>query len=445
MMIGCSKNFLEEKPNSDIVIPSTIEDFTAILDNADVMNVTGALSQLASDEYFISSFTIYQSLPTVIEKNSYIWNKDLYGGGTQIQDWNALYATIYCSNSVLSELAKSDLAITPSGRNIEGWAKFCRAYAMYDLARNFTGAYDSATASHELGIPLRTTPEIDVLIKRSSLQQTYEHILNDLKASAQLLVNTVPNQYRNRPSRTAAYAAMARVYLSMRDYKNAESAVDSCLKYYNKLINYNSVSQTSTTPFTYTSDETIYYTRQIIAYSSLTSYSATSLYSLDTVFMASYITNDLRRPIYFRANSFGYFRMNRGYVGGGVYPFTGLATDEMYLIKAECATRRNDVTTALTQLNNLLVNRFKTGTYVPINLSLPGDVLNKVLDERKKELIWRSLRWSDIKRLNLEGRGIQPQRILNNQVYHLAPKDPKYIFPIPDDEILLSGIEQNNR
>tara|TARA_R110002033_G_scaffold36621_1_gene75228 strand:+ start:3737 stop:3916 length:180 start_codon:yes stop_codon:yes gene_type:complete len=59
--------------------------------------------------------------------------------------------------------------------------------------------------------------------------------------------------------------------------------------------------------------------------------------------------------------------------------------------------------------------------------------------------VWRGLRWQDIRRLNKEGAGITLTRTLKGENYTLPPNDPRYIFPIPDDEIALSGIKQNVR
>ena len=137
--------------------------------------------------------------------------------------------------------------------------------------------------------------------------------------------------------------------------------------------------------------------------------------------------------------------MKTDYAGIGLYAFTGLATDEVYLIKAECAARRNDVTTAMNYLNNLLVTKWKTGTFVPYTATSSQDALNEILTERRKELVWRAIRWVDIKRLNKEGANITLTRILNGQTYTLPPNSPLYEMPIPSDEISLSGIQQNPR
>jgi len=438
---ACQEDFLEVKPSSDIVQPTTPEDFQQLLDNANIFNYTAALPQMAADEYFIYSREILDGLVTATQRNSYTWEKDLYGGEVKRGDWNTPYSAVFYANSVLDGLEQQKI----SSDNLRGWALFARAYNMFNLASNFAVAYDEQTAASDLGIPIRLHPEVDVLEQRATLKESFGQILTDLLEAAQLLDRDVPQANRNRPSKAAAFGMLARVYLYMRDYEAAERYADSSLLIFNKLIDYNTVSQTSATPFSYNTEEVLYVSRQIVDYSSTTSYSSTvdNHCAVDTVLMAMYEDDDLRRAIFFRENSQGYYNVKRGYLGGGLYPFSGIATDEIFLIKAECAARRVDFETALVYLNDLLSKRHRTGTFKSIQDQ--GNVLELVINERRKELVWRGLRWLDIKRLNKEGAGIRLSRDLDGDTFVLEPNSPNYVFPIPDDEVSMSGLIQNER
>jgi tetratricopeptide (TPR) repeat protein len=440
---GCGKDFLEDKPSADIIVPSTLKDFVAILDNEAVLNRTNGLSQISSDEYYIPLLADFEALPTT-ERNASIWSKDIFEGQTQIHDWNLLFQAVYYANCILTELEKNSLASSSQGKNIEGWARFCRAYAFFDLAITFALAYDSSTAVEKKGIPIRTTPNIDEIVPRSNLKDTYEHIIEDLKIATKLLANTLPSFQKNRPSKASAFAALARVYLAMNNFTKAENAADSSLFYYSKLIDYNAVNQSSNTPFTGVHDEILFSSNQLPVYSRLTAASTSSTYSIDTTLFNSYDINDLRKAIYYRNNN-GNMILKRGYGNPGLYPFTGLATDEVYLIKAECAARRGEIDTALSYLNALLINRYKTGTFVPVTVTNSADAISIILQERRKELVMRGVRWADIKRLNVLGENVVLTRIIGSDSYHLPPNSPRYALPIPDDEISMSGIEQNER
>jgi len=137
--------------------------------------------------------------------------------------------------------------------------------------------------------------------------------------------------------------------------------------------------------------------------------------------------------------------MKRGYNGAGLAPFNGLAVDEVLLIKAECLVRRYRLDEASTLMNRLLINRYKKDEYQQVIFSDPHNALNFVLTERRKELIWRCLRWDDIKRLNKERANIVLTRIVGENIYRLEPNSNRYVFNIPQDEINRSGITQNIR
>jgi starch-binding outer membrane protein, SusD/RagB family len=449
-MCSCKKGFLDEKPKSDILIPNTLADFQRLLDNTVVISRSGALAHLACDDYYFTSATAWQAASTQTERNSYIWDTDIFGGETDVDDWNALYQAVFYTNAVLKGLSLVPVEPTNKAQwnNIKGWALFARSFAFFDLARNFSPIYNSNTAATDLGIPLKLEPDIDVIVKRSSVKQTYDKILADLTEASQLLTTTFQINNRNRPSKVSAMALFSRIYLYMGQYDKAELYADSCLLMYNKLINYNTLSATASTPFSINNDEVLYHCIQVGKYYSVSGVGSTGGNTgIDTALINLYNqVNDLRFSIFFtKPAALNIYWIKRGYAGTGLFPFTGLATDEVYLTKAECAARRADTTIALSYLNDLLVKRFKTGTFVRVTASSVQDALDKIILERRKELVWRNQRWHDIKRYNKEGANITLTRVLGGQTYTLVPNSPRYTFNIPADEIALSGIEQNNR
>lgn len=449
LLYSCKKSFLDAKPSSSLVAPSTLADYQAMLENVDILNrATPGLLQMASDDYVFVSDAAWDETSLDAERNSYIWAKDLYQGQNNIKDWNVGYSSIFICNNVLEGLNK--ISITAINQkewnNIKGWALFMRAYALYDLVRSFSPTYDSQTASTDLGLPIRLKPEIDEIEHRSSVEQTYNQILLDLAIASNLLMPDIAVNNKERPSKVAAMALYARIYLSMRKYDKAEQYADSTLNLYNTLIDYNTVDVSQRVPFSINNTETILNTTVIINYYGISQVDNNEAVTIEPSLYDSYETNDLRKSIYFSVNPQTHnLHMKFGYAGAYLDPFTGLATDEVYLIKAECLARRNQMNDALAVINTLLKNRYKTGTFVPMIASDITDLLNKILLERRKELIWRSLRWSDLKRLNKEGANITLKRVIKGVTYTLLPNDPRYVFPIPEDEVALSHIEQNIR
>lgn len=438
------KNKLDIKPDSQLVVPSTAEDLQAILEYSTFMNKTPALAQLSADEYFITNLQSYQSISNTTPRNAYLWKKDIFEGETQIRDWTVPYSAIYNCNNVLDILSHQDLTNDDAKQIIKGWALFVRAYTYYTLASIYSKAYDSGTANSDLGLPLKLTAGIDEIPKRSSLQETYDQIIKDALESSELLNTDIIVDKRNRPSKVAAFALLSRVYLSMRKYDLAELYADKSLALYSKLIDFNSLSTTASSAFTYNSVETIYFTHQWSEYAPPT-FTNSTVYGVDTNLIKLYDPNDLRLKVYFRQNSTTGYYTPKAINSLALYPFTGLATDEMYLIKAECLARRQQLTDAINYLNILIKTRMKSGFFLTTATQNSTEVLEKILTERRKALVWRSTRWTDLKRLNLEGRNIILVRNLAGTVYTLEPNSPLYVLPIPTDEISLSGIQQNVR
>lgn len=441
---SCSKK-LDLKPDSTLVLPESIQDMENLLDNTEAMNSSPALAQLSADEYFIRSLANWQALFSPITRTTYIWDTDIFQGQSQIQDWSNPYQQIFYCNSILDILEKQGIGNDSEKSKIKGWALFSRAYAFYNLASTFAKAYDPSSAGTDLGIPLKLTSGVTELVPRSSVQQTYDHIIKDVFDASELLQQNIIADKRNRPSKVAAYALLARVYLSMRKYDQAELFADKAMKLYPTLIDYNTlVAKPTGSSFTVNSPETIFFSQQYNTDYGQTTFSSGALYGVDTALIALYTSTDIRKKVYFRINPNGNYAM-KGINNSIANPFTGLATDEMYLIKAECLARRSQKDDALKTLNTLLITRFQAGSFVPITANSSNDALDSILLERRKELIWRCLRWTDLKRLNLEGRNIVLTRNLGGKIYKLNPNSPRYVMPIPDDEVTLSGIQQNIR
>jgi hypothetical protein len=228
----------------------------------------------------------------------------------------------------------------------------------------------------------------------------------------------------------------------MEEYGKAGNYADSTLKLNNKLMDYNSIDASSDTPFPLYTPETIYYSwaqgSPILPVSG-------SSGSVDTTFYNAYADADLRKTVFFRMD--GSRILFKGcYSMTYDYTFNGLATDEILLNRAECYAREGETAKAIADLNALLVKRYISGAFVEVEAPNAQDALKKILSERRKELCFRELRWTDLRRLNKDNNTKTIlKRVIKNKTYFLEPNDNKYVYPIPNNEILRSGVTQNPR
>lgn len=436
--VSCSDAWLDEKPSKSLVIPTRIEDLQAILDNTDRFNLGHAIYGEASSDNYLVTQDAWSAAPELL-RNSYIWAKELYGGTTTNEDWSKPYVRILHANIVLQGVdeIESSSGVTPASREIRGSALFMRALDYYNLSQIFCKPYIEATASSDLGLPLRLDPDINKQYKRSSLKEVYDLVLTDLENAVSLLPeNTL---YKTRPSRCATYALLSRIYLSMRKYEEALINSEKALAMYDILLDYNEINPNVMYPLERFNDEVIFHYEL-----SLASFLIQTRFNVDTVLYDLFEGDDLRKQIFF--NTVGQEIKYKGSYSGGYPFFGGLATDELYLTQAECQARLGSIDDAHTTISTLLEHRYRTGTYADPAVTDANSLLDYILQERRKELIFRGLRWTDLRRLNQEPtHATTLTRIMNGETYHLEPNSPEYVLTIPPDEMALSDLEQNSR
>jgi starch-binding outer membrane protein, SusD/RagB family len=453
MLLGvlqaCHKGFLDAKPSTDLEVPTTLSDFQALLDNTTVFGLVPTLGEASADNYFFT-YPYWQTLDTR-EKNAYVWAADIFQGQGGQQDWNTPYQQVFYANVVLDGLgSKPNQDSVAEWNALEGAALFLRAFAFYNIAQVFAPIYADSLANVPLGIPLRLHADINTPSTRSTIGQTYQQIIQDLDSAELFLPAGEPNAYRNRPIRLAAQALLARVYLSMRKYPQARAYADSALQAYSTLIDYNTLDTLSPVPINLLNAETLYQASFLGGAVTLTPYPlaiAGGFYPntrIDSGLMHSYDPNDLRRVVYYNYKPLDASDLKGSYAASFI-PFGGLANDELYLIRAEGAARALDANSAMADIDTLLSKRWRTGTFPGYTVSSWQEALDTVLLERRKELAFRGLRWTDLRRLNVEGANDTLFRNLNGTLYSLTPNSGLYILPIPPDVISLSTIAQNVR
>lgn len=437
-LIGCKQEWLDIKADKALVVPSTLSDFQGLLDNTPMFQLYPSLGEDAADEHYVTDAT-YQSVPIsgLYFRDAYTWSKT--SSHLKVSDWNDTYTKILIDNVVIDGLNK----MKPSPIELQQWndikgqALFHRARSFFELAQTYAPTFDASTAEQDLGIVLRLSSDITILSKRSTVKATYDQILKDLQEAKNLL--PIRPKILIRGSASAADALLARVYLSMRDYNNAFIAADNCLKQYSALLDYNDISPAANFMGLYNKEVLLhsdFIPKLLFGYSPAL---------INQSFFDSYVNNDLRKTRFYRINGDGSKSFKGAYESTTVQLFNGLATDEIYLSRAECYARAGQTVEAMKDLNDLMVKRWdKNVVYPTITANSPDEALIKILEERKKELVFRGIRWMDLRRLNKDPRfAVTLKRTVLGVEYTLEPNSYKYTFPIPDDVIDQTGIQQN--
>lgn len=434
-LMGCEE-FLEIKSDLTLSTPESLDDIQALLDNPQ-MTLSTSFNHVSADEYFLyyGDWEVYDETT----QEAYIWDPQL----NNFSDWYEQYRAIFYANTALFNLDNYSIAGSEATKeSLRGSAFFYRAFAFFQIAQLYASQYDVESSSSGLGIPLRLTANFNDPSTRPSLKQTYDQIVGDLQTAFTLLPSSSVS--KSRPTSMACYALLARINLQIGDYQKAKENADVCLAFNNNLIDFNTLEPTDAYPLGdfKTNPEIVFYSKTdapITANDSRAKVEA-GLYS-------SFETNDLRKGIYFRDNGDGTYAFKGNY--SGAYDlFTGVANDELYLIRAESQARLGNKDEAMADLNTLLAERYDA-SFVPLSAASADEALEIILTERKKELMYRGTRWSDLRRLNSDASfDIILERDFtsgNGQVYTLPPNDLRYTLLIPLEVMRQSSLSQNPR
>ncbi|HXB29338.1 MAG TPA: RagB/SusD family nutrient uptake outer membrane protein [Puia sp.] len=171
------------------------------------------LGGLSADE-----FVDYSGVPI---RQQFYQNALSTGNSEVFSLWSDAYNYIYQANAILGGIKNAAGISVSVKKELEGEAKCIRAICYFYLL-NFYG-----------DVPLAVTTSYQVNTNLSRLQpaEIYQQIISDCEDAQNLLPEdfSFSNGERVRPNHFAATALLARAYLFMKDWKNAEIQADSII------------------------------------------------------------------------------------------------------------------------------------------------------------------------------------------------------------------------
>lgn len=402
-------------------------------------------SHIMADEYYITGFYWQVNLQAEANNKFYFeWITNANQGMVSEFLWREPYKAVFHANLALEIL--NNIPVTETNQKeweqAKGAAHFMRAWSFLTLAWEFANTWHEERSKKDLGIVLDLDSDFLNELSRSTVSETYDQILKD----AQEAVKYLPVYPENpvRPSKLATYGLLARTYLSMRKYDEALEQCNLYLDKLNALLDFNNTSEINIGdyyPIPLYNKENIYLNNPNAYVSTFFPMDAQTT-AVDTAVYASFSDDDLRKSAWFKFNGEYY-----EYTGSPLQfeRTSGICTDELYITRAECYARQGEIGKAIQDLNDLLVKRWKTGTFIPFTANTKEEALQIILNERKKELLFRGLRWMDIKRLNEEGANISITRQSPDKTKTgvLLPGSPRFAMQLPADLVANFGYQQN--
>jgi len=379
-----------------------------------------------------------------------VWNTAAYTNGYTAgiapAFWSGLYHQIFVCNLAIKGISNSEQITAPVKKQLLAELKFIRAFG-YFYAVNLYG-----------DVPLTLTEdyEFNNTIARSPEQQVYQQIIADLSEAQANLADdryvdasgaTVPD--RVRPNKQVVTALLARVYLYMQDWKNAEEQASALIANPNYML-----EPDLDRVFLRTSKEAIWQFQPVSDLYSNTvdaiflvvnniNFAANGVLPVSTHLMQSFEAGDLRAT-----NWIGRYQTTitplQSYNYAFKYKVAALfspapATEypvvfrlaEQYLIRAEARANQNDFNGAAQDLYALR----KRAGLGQVSTTDKNNLLAAIERERRNELFceWGH-RWFDLKRtgrLNAVMTTITPGKGGSWGSY-------KQFFPVPADDVAIN-------
>lgn len=395
----------------------------------------GFLTGLSSDE-----LTLFSGSTSLTLLSFY---QNTLGQSKDGEIWNIPFSRLFIINSAIENLSKPT-GITEKVRlQLLGEAKFMRAFCFFYLV-NLYG-----------DVPLIVSSDytINSVLPRSPKNLVWNQIISDLKDAKNLLSSNYMDgtllkstTERVRPTKWAATALLARSYLYIQDWKDAELQASSVIEESSKysLDSLNAV-------FLKNSKEAIWQLQPVLsgwntedakAYIIPASYGPNGAggVSLSNQLLNSFESGDLRKQnwtdtVTFAGTvySFAYkYKLNT--YGDPVNEYnTILRLGEQYLIRSEARAQQNNINGALEDLNTIRNRAGLKNT----TASTPNEVLSAILHERQVELFteWGH-RWLDLKRTNTANQVMSIVTPLKGGIWNSNWQ----LFPVP-----LNDIQTNNK
>ena len=341
---------------------------------------------------------------------------------TSTVSWQSPYVVIGRANRIIAAAEGGKLSDAVEAKaKIEQYAvesKVLRALAHFDLVRIYGKPYTEDQGA-SLGVPLVTEVlESNAKPARSTVAEVYTQVVKDLTeaiSSNALATETEPGYV----SVWGAKAILSRVYLNMGDYANALSVAEDIIK------NSGAALWTRDQYFkawdASTPNESEFLFRLNVA-GSTDNNDLNGIGNLQQrdgykemvatkkfVDMLTSDPKDVRNDMFLPAKAekeVAVYGTNKVFLnklrgqGGNLRNVTIvpiIRLSEVYLTAAECAFRNNDKTKAVEYLNDLVKNRTTT---VASLATVDNITLDRILIERRKELIGEGQRYFDALRNN---------------------------------------------
>ena len=425
LVSGCSKKL-------DVLPTQSVDESLVFTSDANIKAALNGAYDAASGAYLLGgNMQMYSELlgadgeitwVGTFNQPDEIYNKSMLTNNSFIRD---TYLEGYRVINICNNIIASINIVNASDRdNVKGQALFLRGMMYFELVKLYAKPFSAGSTTSNPGLQLVTAPTLNGQITtannvaRSTVQQTYDQIVNDLTA-AKTIIHGEAGVYGSEYS---VSAVLSRVYLQMGDFSGARNEANNVIENsgatlenaYSKAFNNTSQSSEDIYVLPVTAQDG---SNEMHTYWSILDYGARDGdIEINQSHLDLYPATDSRLNLFY-VDGNGIYRSGKWKLQYKYLPVIRLA--EMYLTRAE-SNFRLGTTIGVGPDNDVDMIRSRAG------LPFINVTLDDILHERKLELAHEGQCIHDIKRLH-------------NSVDGFTYDANELVFPIPLREINAGG------
>jgi tetratricopeptide (TPR) repeat protein len=316
-----------------------------------------------------------------------------------------------------------------------------RAWFHYLAVNLYAKAYDPATATVDGGVPyvLETDPMSEPC-KKYTVAQVYEFILKDLQQAFDINALNDEGINQMRAGKSFAYAAQAKVLMSMRRYPEALKAAQASLAINSHVDNHNDMVG----PHSWydeviwrrprlQSKEDLFFTYTSVPWDGIYP-EGINVFDPDAVLL-NHMPNDARQGVP------GFGETLSGVPGLVLwmpdsedvsFSAVGITSVDMHLTEAECLMREGDLLGAKAKLEMIRRNRIITERYTPSSASTKQEIFALLKQLSRSDNFQTYRDFIDLKRWNTEPEfATTLTKTLLGETFTLTPQSKLWIYPFP--------------
>lgn len=223
--ISCSEGFLEIDPQQSLSEEDaleTLQDFEAV--------VTGLYDRISLADYYGRYFVLTPDvMADDVKQNSQANRAKEYAEYVAFAEhfitedmWERMYEAVNSANAIINSEAEIPSVEAEDHSHIVGEAYALRGQIYFDLVRLYGQHYTYTDDASHPGVPLVLEHDRESEPSRNTVAEVYDQIIDDMTTAISMMKPTTRTGSTSALSSTAVKALLARVYLYMENWAQAE-------------------------------------------------------------------------------------------------------------------------------------------------------------------------------------------------------------------------------